>query len=600
MIATRNLYRPRFVPRNVRRAATVFMFFCKANPLRCTVLLFSLLLAGCLEGLGLVAILPLLSLVLESDAESASSLSRHVTSAFESLGLAPTLGTILLVIVGTISAKAALLVFASRQVGYTAAYVAMLLRRRLLTALTEARWSFFVKNRSGTVTSAMGHEPSRAANCFVMICRLLTGAAQVMVYLVMALLISWEVSIAAVFVGVMTIILLNRFVLIVGRVGRKQTEVNRSLLSQLIDGLQAMKPIKAMGRERAFSDLLDHDIQSINLLQRTQILSKEALTHYRDPIAAVALAGFLYIVINHWNLDSESLILMALLFVRISSRISVLQSAQQAIAGVLPGFWFIRAVTSSANVAKENRRHGRIPELNNAISLHNVSFSYGRRPVLKGLNLVIPAGQFVALVGPSGSGKTTLADIVIGLRSPQSGDVRVDDLQLSEIDIDAWRQQIGYVPQDTVLFHDTILNNITLGDKDITQEGVLDALRRAGALEFIEALPDGINTVVGERGTKLSGGQRQRISIARALARKPRLLVLDEATTALDPATEAAICASMRVLSGQITILSISHQPAMREAANIAYRVEFGKAELIRSENSKAPMTATSHTTADT
>jgi ATP-binding cassette subfamily C protein len=145
---------------------------------------------------------------------------------------------------------------------------------------------------------------------------------------------------------------------------------------------------------------------------------------------------------------------------------------------------------------------------------------------------------------------------------------------LEKIDLKKWRRMIGYVPQETLLLHDSILMNVALGDKDLTAEDIEDALRAAGAWEFVSILPQGMYSVVGERGHKLSGGQRQRIAIARALVHKPKLLILDEATTALDPENEAAICKTMQNLGGAITILAISHQPALMKVSDQAYRLQ--------------------------
>jgi ATP-binding cassette subfamily C protein len=202
--------------------------------------------------------------------------------------------------------------------------------------------------------------------------------------------------------------------------------------------------------------------------------------------------------------------------------------------------------------------------------------------------MTFPAGLFTAVVGPSGTGKTTIADLVIGLLQPQKGEVWIDSLPLSQVDMRIWRRMIGYVPQETFLLHDTVFINVALGDKDVTPNDVEDALRAAGAWEFVSALEKGVNSVVGERGHKLSGGQRQRIAIARALVHNPRLLILDEATTALDPENEAAICETLRKLSGEITILAISHQPAMLEVADQAYRLQDGSVVQVANVRSSA------------
>jgi ATP-binding cassette subfamily C protein len=162
--------------------------------------------------------------------------------------------------------------------------------------------------------------------------------------------------------------------------------------------------------------------------------------------------------------------------------------------------------------------------------------------------------------------------------------VLVDGVPLMELDIHQWRCTIGYVPQEAVLLHDSILNNVSLGDPGISEADVISALREAGAWEFVEKLADGIQNIVGERGGKLSGGQRQRIMIARALVHRPRLLILDEATSALDPQSEAAICDTLRKLRGAHTILAISHQPALLEAAERAYRLENGRALLLKDD----------------
>jgi ATP-binding cassette subfamily C protein len=179
-------------------------------------------------------------------------------------------------------------------------------------------------------------------------------------------------------------------------------------------------------------------------------------------------------------------------------------------------------------------------------------------------------------VGPSGSGKTTIIDLVIGLLRPESGEIRIDGVPFDTIDLRAWRRMVGYVPQETVLLHDTVLHNVTLGDPAISQAQARAALEKAGAWDFVRALPDGLGTVVGERGGRLSGGQRQRIAIARALIDAPRLLILDEATSALDGESEAEIIATLRALKHDLTILAITHNESLANAADVVHRLEVG------------------------
>jgi ATP-binding cassette subfamily C protein len=181
------------------------------------------------------------------------------------------------------------------------------------------------------------------------------------------------------------------------------------------------------------------------------------------------------------------------------------------------------------------------------------------------------------LAGPSGSGKTTIVDLILGLYRPDRGEVRIDGVPLGEIDLQRWRAMVGYVPQELLLFNDTVLANVTLGDPGLDEAAVREVLETAGAWAFVSRLPQGLHEVVGEKGAKLSGGQRQRVAMARALVARPRLLVLDEVTSALDPATAEALAGEIRALTRTTTVLVVSHRPEFMGIADRIYRVEAGR-----------------------
>ena len=207
-------------------------------------------------------------------------------------------------------------------------------------------------------------------------------------------------------------------------------------------------------------------------------------------------------------------------------------------------------------------------------------FLTARRHILQSVNVEIPANQLTVLQGPSGAGKTTLIDLIIGLHRPQAGTVMIGDAPLGDVDIPAWRRQIGYVPQELHLLHTTIRDNVALGDPTISDERIVEALTLAGVGELLQR-KEGLDAWVGELGSKLSGGQRQRISIARALVARPKLLILDEVTSALDPDNERAIVESITALKGKYTIVAITHRPAWTHAADRLYFIANKTAKLV-------------------
>jgi len=224
-----------------------------------------------------------------------------------------------------------------------------------------------------------------------------------------------------------------------------------------------------------------------------------------------------------------------------------------------------------------NEASSRSKKFQSTINLSEISFSYQNAPMpaLQGVSLVVKRGEAVGLVGPSGSGKSTLVDVLLGLLAPQSGEVNVDGKNIQD-NLRSWQNQIGYVPQSIFLIDDSLRNNVAFGvsKSEIDEQAVRAAIRSAQLEEFVATLPNGLDTVVGERGVRLSGGQRQRIGIARALYHNPSVLVLDEATSSLDTETEHGVMQAVQALQGDKTVIIVAHRLSTVEYCDRLYRLE--------------------------
>ena len=518
--------------------------------------------------------LPLLSILAQTGEGSETAIGRGVEALLGMGGIEPTIGALLVFIVIAIWLRSVLTFTAMVQVGYASAVVARDMRIKLLRALMAVRWDYITGARAGDFSTAVGTEAGKVSTVYLQLCQMLASGIQIAVYLFLASLLLWWVTLPALALGLLTMVALARLVGIARNSGQAQNRIMRSLMSNLIDGLNMMKPVKAMGEEPQLLSRFEADVNGLNCAQRRNILSSQALQSLQEPILVLAIALGLFFLLDHWSSQFEALFGIVLLFNRTVTRLNALQRNYHVLARVEPAFSFVRTLTEGVEEEREVNNGRCVLALEREVRLKEVSFEYGQKVVLSRVSMVVPVRHFTAITGASGAGKTTIADIIIGLLRPNCGEVFIDDVPMGDVDLVKWRRRIGYVPQDTYLFHDTIYNNICLSDSTVTRKQVEQALRRAEAWSFISELPEGMETFVGERGQKLSGGQRQRISIARALVRKPDLIILDEATTSLDRRTEAEIIDTIKHLSKETAILWISHQPVVAQAASIVYQIK--------------------------
>ena len=560
----------------------LFAAFSRAYPAQSALVLGALVLASLFEGIGLTTLLPLLTTRMsDGGAGSASGIGGVVTRLLAAVGLAPTVGVLLSIVVIGMILKSVLVLTANRQVGYTVARVATDLRLGLIRSLLAARWEYYLRQPVGALANSLATEATRGAESYLYGATVIAIGIQACVYSIVALLVSWQATLIALAAGTVFVFLLNRLVHASRRAGARQTRLLRSLLARLSDNLQSVKPLKAMARENLANALLEADTTQLNRALRKDVISKEALRALQEPMLAILIAAGLYVALVRFGMSLGSVMLLAFLLVRVLLYMSRMQREYQRMVTSESAYWSMQAAIEGATGESENPPQGATPVLRQAIRFEDVGFRYRDAWIFRKVALTIPAGGITAIVGASGAGKTTVIDLVAALLRPQEGEIWVDDLPLARVDWRQWRRMIGYVPQETILLHDTVRNNVTLGDPELTAADAEDALRAAGLWDVVAALPEGQDTIVGERGGKLSGGQRQRVVLARALAHRPRVLILDEATSALDPETEGAICRTLEALRGELTIIAISHQSPLVDVADRVYRMGEGTATLV-------------------
>ncbi len=334
------------------------------------------------------------------------------------------------------------------------------------------------------------------------------------------------------------------------------------------------------GEEQAdnrFNDLSQRYVEAMVLRARNG--AQASLVH--DLAAVFMLAALIWLVSSYSATLSVEPVALVIIFARLFPRAGELQRAVRDLFAMMPGWKRIYDLRAAAETHGENLPAGSsgAVTLCSSLALENVGYVYpgSETQVLKDISMQVPAGSAIGLVGLSGAGKTTLLDLMSGLLVPTEGRIHIDGKVLDDTRRKAWRQTVAYVLQDAQLVNDSVRYNVAPFDDDPEDSGIWDALEKAGATAIVRALPDGLDTVLGDRGSRLSRGQRQRISLARALYMKPGVLFLDEATSALNPADEAAIVATLQGLRPHTTIVVVAHRLSSLSWTDRLYTLEDGR-----------------------
>lgn len=516
-------------------------------------------IGGFLEGAALTAIIPLLDIGLSGN-QSSNTLAPWLERLGMTQGQAVYLILGAFIALGLISSLVKLLseaLFLRIRTGLEEC-----LRVKMTRALFSMAWSPFLSMRLGDISKAMVLEGLQtAAGVYI----LLQGFGALLVtiaFLGIALFISVRMTLITLSFGVMGAagyrLMGNR----ASYYAEKLSNITTSIGDQIAEIFGNLKFFRATGMAPQAEEKANSTYRNFAKTYYGSQIYGSIMRSLFEIGGIVFIGGFLgYALLFDRQAFAQSIVFLAV-FYRLAPRIMVVNDSLYQARTYQPWYLTWKERYDLAYSFRDSAAGGKKANFERELLIQNITFSYpgSQRPAVNRVSLKINRGECIALVGESGSGKSTVVDILTGLLKPDSGNVSIDGVTLSELDLEEWRTHIGLVMQESPLFHGTILENIVWGDSIPDRENAKYSAELANAWDFIERLPQGLDTDIGEKGGRLSGGQRQRIALARALYREPWLLILDEATSALDGESEARIQEALESLKGNYSILIIAHR----------------------------------------
>ena len=541
-----------------------------------------LVTAGAGEGVTLLLLVPLLRFVgLDPATGAMGRLDEGISSALASAGVPRTLGAVLLVYAAAASLQVLL-------VRYQAIFhirleqdIVRRLRQRLYRSIFGASWLFLARQRSTDLAHLLTRELDRVGAATAQLTSIAATLFVSVIYVGLAFALAPAMTAMVLGSGCVLLLALRGGSVRARAAGEAFSRASAGMYAVAIEHLGGIKAIKGQSRDdRSVALFAATTDQLADAHVRAAVANSQSRAWF-DLGAVCILALTLLIAIDRLRISAATLLLLLFLFARIMPRLAALQQGVQQYLTLLPSVQVVSDWQQQleAAVERDPQADSRPLPLARAIRFRGVSFGYGDRSTwrLRDIDLTLQAGSTTAIAGPSGAGKSTLADLLMGLLMPNEGIIAVDDEPLGRNRVRVWRDRIGYVAQDTFLLHDTVRANLLWADPAATDADIDRALRLAAADGFVAALPGGLDTVIGDRGVTLSGGERQRLALARALLRKPALLILDEATSSLDSENEQRIQQAIERLHGSMTILVIAHRLSTIRGADMIHVLEQGR-----------------------
>lgn len=577
--ALRSLLQPLSGP-TALRPFTLFGRILRAQPKVVAVAIVTHVIAAFTGAVAIAMLLPLLSLLGSAGGPATSKavalVERLLSSIALPLTLVPVLAVILIVGVTEIALRSYHNIYLAT-VGET---LRAEVRKLVFHHIMWASWQQIVGSRRGELIGAIVQEASNTAKAYLQTLKLFGVLIVLAVYFALAAWVSWQFTALALVLALLSLALLRPLYRRSRAVGAAAVVNNAALVEALEEHVGALKLIRAMNAEEAsyarVARLIDESAAYFRRVLSYPIIMRLAF----EPLALAALLAAIWVSMQLLGLGLPEIIVLIAVYTRIVPQLIEFQQALQFVVSSLPAYEHVGRTLDALAAAPEFRGGDRtVAGLRDGIELRGVSLSLEGRRVLDNVHLKIEAGSIVALVGESGAGKTSLIDVITGMRLADEGEVLVDGVSMRQLSLQSFRDRLALLPQESIFFHDTIRNNLALFAGEIEDSEIWAGLEQASAADFVRERPLGLDTVLGDDALRVSGGQRQRLALARALLRRPQLLILDEPTSALDPDTESAVLQSLLRLRGNTTVLIATHRQSFLGSADTVYRLIDGRAE---------------------
>jgi ATP-binding cassette, subfamily C, bacterial len=555
-------------------------------------LVSTLTVAAMLGGLSIALIIPLLEIVINNSQDFVpnNNIAIIIEQIFLFIGLNLNVVNIMIVFIALLTLQTLLTQFNSYFIAKLHISFSKNLSKRLVDGYLNAELSYFYNIKVGTLVNNLTLECDRASNTLTLFSYMTRELVLGVVYIIIPFIISWKISAFVIALGFSLTLLIRNLHVKAETFGESLTRSNIDVQNEVSEKLSAIKDIKSGVSESRVQQRIMKSI-SIKLYYRYKSLINNALVvNIQTLTEGIIIASVIIFAMNYAKIEFQNFVVLVLSMQRFTPTIRMANRWYNEIKVTLPSLKLIEHSLDELNSAEEHNGVGRekLNFINDDINLKNISYKYkteDRNFSLTNITLQIVNNKITAILGKSGSGKSTIVDMLLGFNIPDSGEIFIGNKSFNNFTIKSIRKHIGYIPQDGVLFNDSIKNNIIWYKPDASEQEISYSARIANIDNFISNLPNGYETVIGDRGLMLSGGQKQRIILARNIILKPSVLILDEATSNLDLESETKILRSIKLLSKQMSIVMITHRRETTKIADFIYWVENGT--IIKTINNK-------------